>query len=107
GIDNAIELMRALPVDQNVELVVQVIKTTLESLKVRVADIIDDAARRQQDLEGRVEQLKKEIADFDREISARKETIAKLDGQHKQTTQTKQRLELAEKAQKQKAAAAK
>src|SRR4051812_46204620 len=61
GIDSAIQLMRALPVDQNVELVVQVIKTTLESLKVRVSDIIQDAARKQRDLEGRVTNLKREI----------------------------------------------
>src|SRR5690242_50861 len=33
GIEQAIQLMRALPVDQNPELVVQVIKTTLESLR--------------------------------------------------------------------------
>src|SRR2546427_548670 len=31
GIESAIQLMRALPVDQNVELVVAVIKGTLES----------------------------------------------------------------------------
>src|SRR4051812_44322068 len=55
GIQNAIELMRALPVDQaNVELVVAVIKGTLESLKVKVSDIIVDATARQKDLEGRV-----------------------------------------------------
>ena len=47
GIDEAIKLMRTLPVEENVELVVRVIKTTLESLRVRVGDIIDDASRRQ------------------------------------------------------------
>jgi hypothetical protein len=109
GIDHAIELMRALPVDHNVELVVQVIKTTLESLKVRVVDIIEDATKRERDLEGRTEQLRKEITDFEREIAQRKETIAKLEAQHAETTVVKQRLELAEKAQQksQKAAAAK
>ena len=43
GIEQAITLMRALPVDQNPELVVAVIKSTLESLKVKVSDIIADA----------------------------------------------------------------
>jgi hypothetical protein len=100
GIDSAVQLMRALPVDQNVELVVQVIKTTLESLKVRVSDIIEDATKRQRDLEGRSEQLRKEIADFEREIAQRKETIARLESDHAETTVVKQRLELAEKSQK-------
>src|SRR5690242_165842 len=58
GIENAIQLMRALPVDQNVELVVAVIKGTLESLKVKVSDIIDDANRKEKDLEGRVTNLR-------------------------------------------------
>jgi hypothetical protein len=100
GIDQAIQLMRALPVDQNVELVVQVIKTTLESLRVRVADIIEDATKKQRDLEGRVAHLKREISDFEKEIAQRKETIAKLEADHTETSAVKARLELAEKSQK-------
>jgi hypothetical protein len=100
GIEQAIQLMRALPVaDSNVELVVGVVKTTLESLKVRIADIIVDAARKQKDLEGRVERLQKEIVDFEKEIAERRGTIAKLEADHAETTMVKQRLELAEKAQ--------
>ena len=100
GIDSAIQLMRALPVDQNVELVVQVIKTTLESLRVKVSDIIQDASRKQKDLEGRVSHLKKEIVDFEKEITQRKDEITKLDADHAETSSVKARLELAEKAQK-------
>jgi hypothetical protein len=99
GINNAIQLMRALPVDQNVELVVQVIKTTLESLKVKVSDIIADAARKQKDLEGRVANLKSEIDAFEKEIAQRKAEIASLEADHSETTNVKARLELAEKAQ--------
>jgi hypothetical protein len=100
GIDSAIQLMRALPVDQNVELVVQVIKTTLESLKVRVSDIIQDATRKQNDLEGRVTNLKREIGEFEKEIQSRKEEIARLETDHAETSSVKARLELAERAQK-------
>lgn len=101
GIQNAIELMRGLPVDQaNVELVVAVIKGTLESLKVKVSDIIVDASARQRDLEGRVANLKQQIADFEKEIATRKEEIARLDADHAETTDVKGKLELAEKAQK-------
>lgn len=107
GIDNAIELMRVLPPssEQNVELVVTVIKTTLESLKVRISDIIEDASRKQKRLEDRVSDLKKEIADFEKEIQTRKEEIARLEADHAETTNVKARLELAEKAQKAAAAA--
>jgi peptidoglycan hydrolase CwlO-like protein len=99
GINQAIELMRALPVDQNPELVVIVIKSTLESLKVKVADIIVDADRKTKDLEERVANLKRAIADFEKEIETRKEEIGRLEADHKETTNVRQRLELAEKAQ--------
>jgi hypothetical protein len=99
GIENAIQLMRALPVDQNVELVVAVIKGTLESLKVKVSDIIDDASKKQKDLEGRIGNLKQAIADFEKEIHQRKEEIARIEADHAETTAVKGRLELAERAQ--------
>ena len=99
GIEQAIMLMRALPVDQNPALVVAVIKTTLESLKVKVSDIIADASRKQKDLEDRVSNLKRAISDFEKEIETRKEEIARLDADHKETTAVRGRLELAEKAQ--------
>ncbi len=106
GINAAIQLMRSLPVDQNPELVVTVIKTTLESLRVKVQDIIADASRKQADLEKRVDTLTKEIGDFEKEIAQRREEIARLEADHKETTSVKARLELAEKAQKAAAAAA-
>lgn len=96
GIDQAIQLMRSLPIDQNTALVVTVIKTTLESLKVRVPDIIADASRKQADLEKRVETLSKEITDFEKEISQRRDEIARLEEDHRETTRAKERLELAE-----------
>jgi chromosome segregation ATPase len=98
GIEQAIALMRTLPnTEQSVELVVTVIKATLESLKVKVTDIIDDASRKQKDLEGRVANLKQAIADFEKEIATRKEEIARLETDHTETTMVKGRLELAEK----------
>lgn len=98
GIDAAIQLMRSLPVDKNPELVVTVIKTTLESLRVKVSDIIADATKKQAQLEGRVEMLTKEISDFEREILQRKEEIARLEADHLETTGVKERLELAERS---------
>lgn len=99
GIEQAIQLMRALPVDQNPELVVTVIKTTLESLKVKVSDIIADADRKTKDLEERVANLKRAIADFEKEIETRREEIARLEADHKETSGVRARLEMAEKSQ--------
>ncbi len=97
GIDNAIQLMRSLPLDKNPELVVQVIKTTLESMRVKVADILKDAGAKLGDLEQRVELLSKEIKDYEKEIAQRKEQIQKLEADHAETSSVKSRLEQAEK----------
>ncbi len=96
GIDKAIELMRTLPSD-NVELVVQVVKLTLESTKVKVRSIIDDATRKQEDIQGRIQVLTGEIGEFEREIATRKEEIKALEADYTETSTVKDRLQLAEK----------
>jgi hypothetical protein len=70
GIDHAIELIRSLPTDKNVDLVVKVLKTTLESLGIRVAEIVLDAAQRQKDIQTRVGQLKSERSPCSRRRSS-------------------------------------
>ena len=50
--------MRSLPVDQNADLVVRVIKTKLESVNVHLPEIIGDATRKQQGLEERLAELR-------------------------------------------------
>jgi 3-oxoacyl-ACP reductase-like protein len=82
GINKAIELMRLLPED-NIELIVRVVKTTLESTNINVATIVHDATRKQAQIEARVGVLKNEIA--------------LLETDHKETTSVKDRLVLAEK----------
>lgn len=96
GIDKAIELMRTLPAD-NIELVVQVVKLTLESTKIKIATIIDDATRKQDDIQGRIKVLKGEIAEFEKEIATRKEEISALEADFDETSTVKERLILAEK----------
>ena len=68
GIDDAIKLMRTLPVEENENLVVRVMKTTLESLKVRIGDIVDDAMKRQDVLGKKVGDYKAQIASFERDL---------------------------------------
>jgi hypothetical protein len=96
GIDDAIRLMRTLPVEENVDLVVRVMKTTLESLKVRVGEIIDDATRRQDSLQTKIDEYQTQIAQLEREIDARKHEIVRLQEDLGETTKVKERLQLAE-----------
>lgn len=105
GIDKAIELMRTLP-QENIELVVQVVKFSLESVGIHLPTIIQDAMRRQNDLQGRIAALKAEIADLEAEIKSRRDEIAKHETDHKETSMVRDRLELAEKIGKKPAAAA-
>jgi uncharacterized small protein (DUF1192 family) len=96
GIDDAIQLMRTLP-SENVELVVEVVKRTLESARVPVPAIIDDATHKQHEIETRIDTLKREIADFEQQIAARRDEIARLEADHAETTHVKDHLLLAEK----------
>lgn len=96
GIDRAIELMRTLPSD-NVELVVQVVKHTLESTQIKIPEIIQDAIRKQESIQGRIGTLGSEIDDFEREIKTRREEIERLEADFEETSTVRERLELAEK----------
>ena len=95
GIDKAIELMRTLP-SENIELVVQVVKFSLESVGIKLPTIIEDAIRRQKDIQGRIGVLRGEIAELEQEIKTRKEEIDRLEADHKETSTVRERLELAE-----------
>lgn len=96
GIDHAIQLIRSLPTERNVDLVVTVLKTTLESLGIRVTDIVADAVRRQKDLEGRVGQLKSEIGTLEKEIEQRAQEILRLEAAHAETSKVRDYLETEE-----------
>lgn len=88
------ELMRKLPAD-NVPLVVQVVRTTLESTNVDVASIISDARDKRTRIEARIDGMEAEIADFEEEIAARREQIATLQADEAETKLVQERLEMA------------
>jgi hypothetical protein len=92
GIDDAIKLMRTLPVEENENLVVRVMKTTLESLKVRIGDIVDDALKRQDVLGKKVADYRAQITSFEREIEARRHEINRLEEELGEVTRVKERL---------------
>ena len=96
GIGDAIVLMRSLPVDQNTDLIVQVIRATLASMNVRVQDIIEDARRKEQATEAGIHELHGKVADLERELETRRQEILGLEADLKETTAVKERLQLAE-----------
>lgn len=93
GIQKAIELMRSLPSD-NVPLIVQVVRTTLESTNVDVMSIIEDAEDRRARITSRIEGLRREISNFEEEIEARREEIVALEADHAETKLVQERLEM-------------
>jgi hypothetical protein len=95
GIDKAIELMRTLPTE-NIQLVVQVVKFSLESVGIKLPVIIEDAIRRQKDLRGRVDVLKSEISELEQEIQQRRVEIDRHEADFRETTTVRERLEMAE-----------
>jgi predicted nucleic acid-binding Zn-ribbon protein len=95
GIDRAIQLMRALPTEQNPELVAMVITTTLESLELNVSEIIDDARSRQADLEARIGTIKARNSALEKEIEQGVDEIVKLEATLAETLSVKERLERA------------
>ena len=62
GIAEAIQLLRGLPVDQNPDLVVRVVRATLASLSVHLSDIIEDANKKQKATQDRIARVTQEIA---------------------------------------------
>ena len=95
GIDRAIQLMRSLPTEQNPELVAMVITSTLESLEMNVAEIIDDAKSRQADLEARIGSLKAKNGALEKEIELGVDEIVRLEATLAETLSVKERLEQA------------
>lgn len=94
GIEDAISLMRKLPSD-NMEVVVSVVKQTLESTQISVDDIIADANDKEERLLNRNTQLEKEIQDLQQQIATRNKQITDLLEDHKETVSVRERLQLA------------
>lgn len=94
GIEDAIRLMKALPRDNN-EVVVTVVKRTLESTSIEVQDIIDDATAKEEKIREQQKTLEGEIKNLQGEIAKRNQRISELLQNLKDTTDVRQRLQLA------------
>jgi prophage DNA circulation protein len=98
GIAEAIQLMRTLPVDQNTELVVRVVRATLASLHVHLPEIIDDASRKQKTIQDRIAAIHGQIAEIEKQLEVHRKEISGLEADLKETTSVKERLQMAEKS---------
>jgi septal ring factor EnvC (AmiA/AmiB activator) len=98
GIAEAIQLLRGLPVDQNVDLVVRVVRATLASLSVHLSDIIEDATKKQKSTQDKIATAHGKVADLEKQLAEHRREIAALEADLKETTTVKERLQMAEKA---------
>lgn len=94
GIEDAIKLMRSLPRDNN-EVVVTVVKKTLESTSIKVPDIVADANQKESRIRNQHKTLENEIKDLQDQIAQRNQQISDLLHDLKETTDVRQRLQLA------------
>ena len=96
GIEDAISLMRGLP-QGNKELVVTVVKKTLESTQIALEDIIGDAKGKEERLHERTQLLQTEIKKLQTDIEQRNKEIASLQTDLEETLNVREKLELAQK----------
>ncbi|NOZ54222.1 MAG: hypothetical protein GXP08_14015 [Gammaproteobacteria bacterium] len=88
GIQDAIELMRKLP-NVNSDIVITVVRKTLESTNIQVKEIISDAQKRETEIEDRSDQLIMEIEKLESKISELNEEITELNAEIEETTKVK------------------
>ncbi len=93
GIDEAIQLMRTLPLDQNPELIVLVVKNTLASMNVSLKDTVRDAVARQEAVRTRIEGLKANVGQLEEQIQSKKEQVASAEAELRELVQVTERLE--------------
>ncbi len=94
SIEDAIELMRQLPRENN-EVVVTVVKKTLESTNIQVSDIIGDADNKETRIRNQHKTLEEEIKELEAQIAKRNQQIGDLLKDLKETTDVRERLQLA------------
>ena len=85
GIAEAIQLLRGLPVDQNPDLVVRVVRATLASLNVHLTDIIDDANKKQKATQERIASEHAKVAELEKQLAEHRKEIAVLEADLKET----------------------
>jgi hypothetical protein len=96
GVIDLIRLMKTIPIDHHPDLVVRVIKTTLESVGVQSSAVIEDALRQESAIRDRIATLEGDIDGLKREIQDRRDQIAQLQVDLSETIYAKERLQSTE-----------
>ena len=65
-------------------------------MNVKVQDIIEDARRKENAIEGGIQELHGKVAELERELETRRHEIVGLEADLKETNAVKERLQLAE-----------
>ncbi len=92
NIEDAIELMRLLPRDNN-EIVITVVKKTLESTHIEVADIIKGADEKENRLRELNRSLEQEIKELQEQVTKRNQRINEIQADLKETVDVRERLQ--------------
>ena len=95
GIEEAVGLMRKLP-DVDTEVVITVVRKTLESANVRVNEIINDAEKKEGNINKRTNTLTSEIEELQKKITLRNKEISILTKDLQETTKVKKLLQQGE-----------
>lgn len=93
-IEDAIKLMRSLPQD-NQEMVVTVVKKTLESTRINIRDILADADIKENQIKQQQEKLEREIKQLKAKIAERNQRIETLKEDMITTVSVRESLQLA------------
>jgi hypothetical protein len=96
GIDDAILLMRSLPADPNMSLVVRVVRVTLAAVNVSVEEIVGDAVRKETRIKEDITAIEGQIADLERQLSGLRREISAHQADLKETANVRERLHLAD-----------
>jgi hypothetical protein len=97
GIMDLIRLLKSIPADHP-RLVVQVIRTTLESVGVRSSAIIEGAAVLESGIRDQIATIENQIVDLTREIATRRDRITRLNAELAELIDARNRLADAERA---------
>jgi hypothetical protein len=95
GIDDAIQLMRTLPVNQQPDLVLLVVRNTLASMNVDLRQVIDSGTNKQERLSASAAKTTAAIAELEDEINTRRQELARIEADLAETSAVKERLEVA------------
>jgi len=96
GIDDAIQLMRSLPTDSNMALVVRVVRVTLAAVHVSVEEIVEDATRKEARVKEQITNLEAKMVELDKELAIIRSEITAQQADLKETINVRERLHLAD-----------